>query len=218
MNTMSKPWFVNVDERVDGEEAGFLRKCDAAWRATDATVIGYLHNDLYIHEKDWDVRVMREFDDPKVAVVGFVGATGLAHRDIYKVPYDFRQLAREDVWSNLTDWQNHGRRDDGTREIAVVDSCAVFVRRSLLARVGGWPTGTYPNSSHCSDLWICCIARRYGLRVCMVGVSCTHRSGGKGSVGSAWLEARGGDHVIHQQAHIVTYEIFRDILPIRVTQ
>lgn len=217
-DTMSKPWEIVIDDRTTGNEAGFLTKCDKAWRETDATIIGYIHSDLTIHETGWDERVRSEFDNPGVSVVGFVGATGLAHEDIYKVPYDFRQLARTDVWSNLTDAEAHGRRDPGSRTVAVLDSCAVFVRRSLLVRSNGWPVADYPNSSHCTDLWICCMARRFNLIVRMVGVSCTHRSGGKGAAGTSWLDQRGGDSSIHKQAHTVTYEMFRDVLPIRVVK
>lgn len=215
-DTMTKPWPVRVYDQTEGEEAGFLTKCDKAWRGTDATVIGYLHSDLSIHERDWDSRVLREFDDPSVAVVGFVGATGLAYEDIYKVPYHFTQLARCDVWSNLTDWEVHGGRETDSRTCAVVDSCAVFVRRELLVRCSGWPISRYPNSSHCSDLWICCMAARFGFSVRMVGVGCSHRGGGKGQAGSEWLGARGGDDKAHKDAHVVTYESFRDVLPVRV--
>ena len=215
-DTASKPWPIVIDDRVDGDEAGFLTKCDKAWRETDATIIGYLHNDLYIHEHGWDQRVLESFEDERVAVVGFVGATGLADEDIYKRKYDFRQLARCDVWSNLTDAEVHGGRETGTREIAVVDSCGVFVRRELLHRCGGWPIARYPNSSHCSDLWICCMAARMQLRVQLVGVACTHKSGGKGDAGTRWLDARGGDTSLHRKAHELIYEDFRDVLPIRV--
>lgn len=217
-DTMTKPWPVVVDDQTEGEEAGFLTKCDKGWRTTDAIVVGFLHSDLYIHEHGWDARVLYEFDDPQVAVVGFVGATRLGHEDIYKVRYDYTQLARADVWSNLTDAEEHGQRDAGTRQVAVVDSCAVFVRRSLLARVGGWPVTRYPNSSHCSDLWICCVALCYGGSCRLVGVACTHRSGGRGQRGEAWLAERGGDRAaFHQPAHRLIYEDFRDVLPIRVS-
>ena len=170
------------------------------------------------HERAWDERILKAFEDEQTTVVGVVGATTLGHSDIYKTHYDFRQLARGNVWSNLTDAEAHGGRDAGTREVAVIDSCAVFVRRNLLERVGGWPVGRYPNSSHCSDLWICCAVRRLGLRVQLVGISCTHRSGGKGGAGTSWLDARGGDIAMHQRAHVVTYESIRDVLPIRVHQ
>lgn len=215
--TMSKPWPVKIYDGTEGEDAGFLRKCDKAWRETDAKVIGYLHSDLFVHELDWDRRVMAEFTKPDVGVVGFVGATRLGHADIYKIPYDFRQLARADVWSNLTDAEVHGGHDGGVRQVAVVDSCAVFVRTELLKRSGGWPVARYPNSSHCTDLWLCCMARRLRYRVELVGISCTHRSGGKGEAGTRWLDARGGDHSkFHQPAHELIYEDFRDVLPLRI--
>jgi len=217
LDTMSKPRDIVIDETTEGDEAGFLTKCDKAWRATYATIIGYLHSDLYILEHDWDRRVLAAFGDPQVAVVGFVGATRLGTDDIFKVPYLYTQLARGDVWSNLTDAEVHGGRDAGTREVAVVDSCAVFVRRQFLERVGGWPTNTYPNSSHCSDLWICLMAHRAGFEVRLVGVRASHRSGGRGSVGEEWLNARGGDSTaFHRPAHALIAEDFRDILPVRI--
>jgi glycosyl transferase family 2 len=214
--TASSELYVLVDETVEGAEAGFLRKCDKFWRTSEADVIGYLHSDLFIHEYGWDKRVLSEFTKPDVGVVGFLGATRLGHPDIYKIPYVHTQLARFDVWSNFTDWRVHGQEEKGSRRVAVVDSCAVFVRRTVLERVGGWPVGRYPNNAHCSDLWLCCVARRLGLHVRLVGISCTHRSGGKGEAGSRWLAAHGTDLVHHRQAHELVYEDFRDVLPVEV--
>lgn len=216
-DTMARPCQIAVDARVDGDDAGFLTKCDRAWRQTDATIIGYMHSDMYLLEHRWDQRVLAEFGDPQVAVVGFVGATRLAVDDIYKLPYDYRQLARADVWSNLTDAEVHGGRDAGSRQVAVVDSCAVFVRRQFLERIGGWPAREYPNSSHCSDLWICLMAARHGMQVRMVGVAASHRSGGRGSAGEGWLNARGGDAAMHRRAHDLIYDQFRPELPLRIT-
>lgn len=215
-DTMSKPWTVQVLAESEGEEAGFLAKCERGWRSTDADVVGFLHSDLFILEHGWDQRVLDAFANENVVVVGFVGATRLGHPDIYRVPYDYRQLARGDVWSNLTDAESHGGRDAGSRRVAVVDSCAVFVRREFLRRLGGWPVGQLPNSSHCSDLWICCAAHRARGTVMVVGVAATHRSGGKGSVGAAWLEAKGGDESVHREAHRWLYDNARDVLPIVV--
>lgn len=215
-DTMTKPWDVWVLTETTGDEAGFLTKCERGWRETDGEVVGFLHSDLYIQEKGWDGRVLNAFTDPEVAIVGFVGATGLADDLIYRVPYDFRQLARRDVYSNLSDWGVHGAHEAGSRKVAVLDSCAIFVRRALLVRIDGWPVYRYPNSSHCSDLWICCMARRFRMKVELVGVKCTHRSGGRGTVGEEWLSERGGDSQMHQAAHVLIYNDFRDVLPIRV--
>lgn len=218
-DTMSKPWPIVVDDATEGDDAGFLTKCDRAWRQLDATVIGFLHSDLYTLEHGWDRRVLAEFSDPRVAVAGFVGAMRLASNDIYRLPYDYRQLARGDVWSNLTDWRNHGRNETSSRNVAVVDSCAVFARRDFLARVGGWPCARYPNSSHCSDLWLCCMARRLKLCSRLVGVRAAHLSGGRGNQGEHWLNSRGGDLAsFHRPAHQLIYEDFRDVLPIKEEQ
>jgi len=222
-DTMSKPWPIAVHAQTEGDDAGFLTKCNRFWKASwsgfsfdQPDIIGYLHSDLYILEPGWDQRVLTEFADPSVVVVGFVGATELGTDDIYRVKYDFRQLARAHVYSNLIDAEVHGEREVGSKQVAVIDSCGVFVRRQLLVRSGGWPVRAYPNSSHCSDLWLCCIARRAGLHVRMVGVACQHRSGGKGEAGSQWLTDRGGDHAMHQAAHVATYNEFKDVLPIRI--
>lgn len=215
--TSGHRWPVMVDDTTEGEAAGFLSKLQRFYaERADVDIIAYLHSDLTIHEMDWDRRVRAEFKDESVGVVGFVGATRLGMPDLYRVPYDYRQLARADVWSNLSDAEVHGGRDAGTREVAVLDSCAIVVRRSLLARAGGWPVASYPDSSHCSDLWLCCMARRLGMRVRLVGVAATHTGGGKGAAGTEWLDARGGDSALHQAAHVVTYEEFRDVLPIEV--
>lgn len=214
-DTMSKPWPIRVDDSYDG----FLTKCDKAWRETDATVIGYLHSDLYILEHRWDERILAQFNNPDVVVVGVVGAETLAHEDIYKIPYDYRQLARGRVFSNLVDAEAHGATHAGVKKVAVIDSCAVFVRRSFLSRLAGWPVRSYPNSSHCSDLWLCCMAHRYRLSTVMVGITALHRSGGKGARGIEWLEknfGRDGDKAAHRLAHQLIYDEFRDVLPIGV--
>lgn len=205
-----------VDITTSGEAAGFLAKCQRAYEESEADVIGYLHADLIIHEKGWDERVLKEFEWPTVAVVGFVGATHLGHDDIFRVPYNFRQLARANVFSNLTDAEAHGTRYEGSMAVSVLDSCAIFVRRTFLQRIGGWPLKVLPNTSHCTDLWICATAARLGRQVRMVGVSATHASGGKGTSGSKWLDARGGDTLLHRQAHLATYETLRGVLPLRV--
>src|SRR5882724_10655296 len=116
---------------TEGKQAGFLSKLQHFWECEPNEVLCYLHSDLTIHSKGWDAQILAEFEDPSVAVVGFVGALELGHRDIYKIPYDYRQLARADVWSNLTDWSSHGQQLTAPCSVAVVDSCAVAVRKSL---------------------------------------------------------------------------------------
>jgi len=205
---------------IEGPGAGFLAKLQKGYEESSADLLAYFHSDLFISEEGWDQRVLKEFDDPTVGVVGFGGGKRLGSPDIYKLPYKLQQLARFDFVSNLTDAPQHGRRNRNEEDIAVVDSFALIIRRSLLAKVGGWPVATYP-PMHCSDLWACLMARRHGYRVRVVGISCTHKSGGVKGNGtfdcSAWQREMGmTDQEMHTRSHRLIYDEFRDVLPVVV--
>lgn len=197
-------------------DVGYVATCQRAYKLTNSDVLGFLHNDITIHDAGWDVRVLHEFEDASVGIVGFGGALGVGHPDIYKIPYDYTQLARYDFISNLTDAEVHGTRVTGERDVAFLDSMALFVRRELLDRVGGWPLHYPP--MHGSDLWLCLTTRKLGYRVRMVGVSCTHKSGGKGDAYVEWIKTTkwGSDEVCHREAHKLLYHEFRGVLPVRV--
>ena len=207
-----------VLDAIEGEQAGYLQKVDFATRSSHADILAFFHSDLIIHEDDWDLRVLKCFEDPDVAVAGFGGALRHGHPDLYRTPYDYRQLARDGWLSNLSDAEVHGTRETGVREVAVVDSFSIIIRRSFLTRVGGWPVGEYP-PSHVSDYWACCMAHKLGLKVMAIGVSCTHASGGvrgdgrfdypKWIAGTKW----GSDANCHAIGHKLIYEQFRDVLP-----
>lgn len=210
-------WLIIIACVTRGEGAGYLQKVQKFYQVVEGEdVLGYLHSDLVIHEVGWDKRVLAEFEDPSVAIVSFGGSKRHGTKDIYKVPYDFRQLARSPFISNLTDAEVHGTRETGSTDVAVVDSMAIFTRRSFLDRVGGWPVKEY-FPSHCSDYWICCMAHRHNYRIRMVGVNCTHSSGGVGLGGwdyGKWLQEIGcTDEEMHQANHRKVYESFTDVLP-----
>lgn len=186
----------------------------------DTEIVGFIHDDLIIHERGWDERVLAEFADPSVHVVGFGGATGLGTDDIYKTPYELRQLIRVNYCSNVRDAENHGFRYTGSMDAAVLDGFSLFVRKSLLDAVGGWPTEHLV--FHMYDAWLACVAARMGVRTRMVGVDC-HHLGGRTSTKAGyndWLKEKYGktDVDIHREAHEWIYKEFRDVLPIRVTQ
>src|SRR6266567_7723307 len=47
-----------------------------AYEKTTEPIIGMVHDDVVIHEEGWCARVLRQFSDPGVGVVGFGGALG----------------------------------------------------------------------------------------------------------------------------------------------
>jgi GT2 family glycosyltransferase len=200
---------------------GVIGSYDKMYRSSetkDADVLAYIHDDVTVYEKGWDARVLKEFENPEVGVVGFGGALQHGADQIYKLPYDYKQLARWLYKSNVDDAEVHGERFTGACDVAVVDGFAIVVRRSLLDRCGGWPVDTYP-PHHNYDYWICCMAHRLGYRVRCVGVRCQHHGGGT-AVGAAyhqWCSGTkwGSDAAMHQAGHRLVYEEFRDVLPWR---
>lgn len=177
-------------------------------------VLAYIHDDVIIHDPAWSQRVLAEFEDPKVGLVGFGGALGHGSPALYRDPYDYHQLGRSDFMSNMDDAENHGQRFTGARDAAVLDGFTLIVRRKLLERAGGWPVSTLGYVGY--DYWLCCMARRLGYRIRVVGVPCQH-IGGQTFVKLGL--GRGEEH--WQQfldAHAFLYNEFRDVLPFRVVQ
>src|SRR5882724_8280330 len=209
---------VSVLECIAGPEAGFLQKLQKGYLESTEDILAYFHTDVRCGEEGWDERVLAEFEDESVGIVGFGGGKRLGSPDIFKLPYKLQQLARFDFVSNLKDAEVHDRRNRIEEDIAVVDSFALIIRCSLLAKVGGWPVATYP-PMHMSDAWACLMARRHGMRVRMVGISCTHKSGGVKGDGafdySKWQQEMGmTDQEQHVRAHRLIANDFRDVLPV----
>ena len=195
---------------------GPLVAMQEGFEKSQADVLAYLHSDVVVHEQGWGVRVLKQFEDPAVAIVGFGGSLWHGSPDIYKVPYHISQLGRSYYMSNTDDAEVHGARFSGEREVATVDGFVLCIRRSFLAALGGWPLEHL--SFHGYDHWATLNARRAGLRTRVVGIRC-HHLGGLTSVmpqAQAWAATTrwGSDAEMHAAAHRWLFEEFRDVLPV----
>lgn len=180
-------------------------------------ILCLIHDDCTLHERGWDRRVAREFDDPQVAIVGLGGATGIGTDDIYLKPYRIEQLIRIGYRSNQDDWATHGVQEKGACDVAVVDGFFMAVRRSFLDKIGGF--SGFPHRFHMYDAYLCLQALRHGYKVRMVGVACHHRGGGSSTRPEykADCEARGTTmEREHQEPHCFIYDHFADMLPYRI--
>lgn len=178
------------------------------YKNTGGPILAYLHDDLMVNEPDWDERVVREFEDPSVGMVGFAGSIGHGTPNLYSSPYHLPNLARQNFLSNMRDAENHGGRFTGERDVAVLDGMAIFVRRSILDKVGGWPVDK-PVGYWLYSEWLCCEARRQGFRIRLVGVAVDHL-GGKSS---GFINPS----ISYEEAHKYLWETNRDVLPYRVS-
>ena len=174
---------------------------------TRETVIAYVHDDLVCHEQDWDFTVMQEFLDTNVGVVGVAGAWGHGDPDLYQKPYELPQLARRGFMSNMRDAEKHGSRFRGARDVVVLDGIALFVRREVLTKAGGWPKSGVDYFMYSE--WLCCMARRFGYRIRLVGLNVDHLGGkSTGLNPNAKFDYEG--------EHRFLYDNFRDVLPSEV--
>jgi hypothetical protein len=179
----------------------------------ETDILCYLHDDLVCREDGWDVRVAKEFEDPKVAIVGFGGALAHGAKDLYKVPYRLNDLARFDYMSNVDDAEFHGERFTGSRDVAVLDGFALCVRRSFLDRIGGWEQIARGCDFFCYDYALSGLGRRHDYRTRLIGIRCHHFGGGT-SVTEKVRQIT--SQLAYDKAHRWFYDEFRDVMPWRV--
>lgn len=190
----------------DGQE-GMLRAYELGRKLViDAEILAFFHDDLIIKEP-WLERVLEQFEDDKVGLVGFGGALIHGTKDLYKKPYDFHQLGRDLYRSNVDDAEVHGERFKGVCDVAVLDGFSLIVRRSILDSLGGWPVELLDYSLY--DYWLSCATHRLGYRIRLIGVRC-HHLGGRTAVALKKAEGCGEKHEL---AHKYIYDEFRDVLP-----
>lgn len=203
-----------VRRNTPEDNLGVVGSYDWLYRNTDAELLAYLHDDVICSEPGWDDRVLREFEDPSVGVVGFGGGRNHGTDELYKRPYRIQQLVRSDYLSNTDDAEVHGSRFSGAADVAVLDGFALIVRRSLLDRAGGWPVNHI--RFHNYDLWLCAMAHRLGFRVRVLGARCHHRGGQTSTTVDyqEWAKKQNmTDAEDHAKAHEWFYEEFRDVMP-----
>lgn len=180
------------------------------YEKSDADILFYGHDDLKILEPGWDKRILAEFEQSNVGLVGFAGAPGHGHPMMYKQPFHVSSMGRVGFKSNMRDAEMHGARFTGSCEVSVLDGMAMAVRREVLEKAGGWPIGT-EIGYFAYDFWACCVTRRLDYRIRLVGVSCEHL-GGRSTGLNPNLK------VNHEEAHRYIYDKFRDVLPAMVTE
>jgi len=207
--------------RSSPTRTGPVASLQRGYEISTAPILAFIHDDVEIYEAGWDAAVLEEFQRPGVGVVGFGGALGLGTDDIYKTPYRLQQLARLQYGSNAPDWQTHGHRFTGSREVATLDGYCLIVRRELLDKIGGWKV--MQTQFHCYDTALTLYARRHGYKVRQLGIYAKHCGGGtsvKDGRYAEWLKREFGktDADVHRESHDWLYAEFKDVLPVRVNQ
>lgn len=176
-----------------------------------------LHNDLMVRQDGWDLMVESFFRQAgqHVGVVGFHGSKMLGHPQIYQIPYELVQLARNDSYSNMEDAESHGQRVSRPMPVVTVDGMALICQRADFEAWGGLDE-RYPHHMYDHDL--CLTARQHGRVNWMLPISVRHISGQTANADryNQEFSDSGRDQGVHKQAHVDFYEKWRGTLPARV--
>jgi len=187
---------------------GLLESYQTAFEGSAADILMFVHDDLIIHDPLWNMRVLHEFKDPEVGMVGFAGALGHGSNDLYTSPYKLSNMARQNFLSNMVNAEANGERFSGSCDVSVLDGMALAIRRSLLLDMGGFPLDTIVGYFMYAE-WMCCMTRRLGKRIRLVGCQCEHLSG-KSTGLNPNLK------VEFEAEHEYVFNEFRDVLPAMV--
>lgn len=228
----SKKRFEHPDKNVrvvrHNKNKGVLASLQEGYEIVKKTgygdIIFFSHNDVFIHEKGWDDRVLEVFNTYQSAgIIGFGGAKGIGTPRIYRREYIKGDMARINFMSNMINAEDHGQRRTNIEEVSVIDGFSLIVKVDTLDVIGGFDMG-YP-MHHMYDNDICLEAIHHGFKNYMIGVSCEHR-GGMTSTRPAYMESakkhikekygedvENGDAAVHDKAHEYFYKKWRDKEP-----
>lgn len=188
-----------------------------------AEIICCFHDDLKIHDPDWDKKVEALFTShPDCWLAGFGGALGVGREGMYDQDYDPMTLARHSFGSDMDNAESHGERWFSPRQVAVLDGFSLICRVSQLFR--GNPFRELAELGivhHVYDVALGAMVQRAGKETWCLPIAC-HHAGGRTAVLDegylAWAKEKDpeGDQGFWLAAHRIVYDEYKDVLPFRV--
>lgn len=150
-------------------------------------IVAFFHSDLIVVDKNFDVAIIGAFvARPKLGLVGFVGSneidwhggrgggtTSNFQGGIYRKEGDEVAGVSTASWMG-SPAEAHGMRNAGLTNAAVVDGCAMVVRREAWRKIGYRPD--FP-PHHFYDRLISTQMLEAGYEVAVLGIACDHISG-----------------------------------------
>ena len=181
--------------------------------------IFYSHSDVEMRVAGWDERLRYLLEGAHSrhgGVCGMFGAKGIGTPEIYKSPYDFRQMMR---WGCHTVESMAGAGGDPVTgdltRCMVLDGFSLIVNRAMIEKTGGFDHKRYP-VHHMYDNDICLQSHFAGFWNFVLDLDCVHH-GGMTSTREKWAQEMGTtDLKIHRAAHEVFYEKWRGKLPVSI--
>jgi|SRR5581483_6071566 len=193
------------------ENLGVVKSMNQCIKESTGDVIAILHNDLSVFEQDWDERVLKVFENPRVGLAGFFGAQGT-----------FTNGGRMDAVSNMIEAEYHGERFEGNRRVGHFDGLSLIGRREMFEQIGGFDEKY--TFHHFYDRDIALSAHFAGWELWYIGVYCHHRSGvtANRQQYQKWIDQKmetkdfTGDKASYDASEQYFFSKWRDKLPVYI--
>lgn len=157
------------------KNVGLVRTYQQIYELCETELLCYLHNDVFIYEKNWDERVIQKFEEIKdLGVVGFFGSQGCGPigERIQDVEYE-NQMAGV---SNMLEAEMHGlRMKEEFRPASIFDGFAMTFRKEVLDKAGGIDQDYYLH--HLYDRELSLVSLSLGYKNIVLNVACHHTTG-----------------------------------------
>lgn len=139
-NASEIPYIPYLQEIVirNEENAGLFQSLKQGIERASNEVVLFMHNDVLIHELDWDLRTESFFQKvPDLAMAGFFGARGV-HPNGARECSESQMLGKEwgDSWCGKDGRGGHSNYMPGFAPAATFDGVALLFRKSLYKQLG----------------------------------------------------------------------------------
>lgn len=210
------------------ENIGLVKTMQQIYENCQTDYLAILHDDVFIYEKDWDVRVLKIMKElPNIGVAGFFGIQGIGM--VGERIQDVEKETQAPGISNMLEAEQHGMRirTDWT-PCATVDGFSMIINMELLKKTNGFDQQY--KFHHYYDRDICLESLRHGYNNIVINVPCHHLSGLTANRGQyqSWIdgktatertgdkEMRTGDKWTHDTNAEIFYNKWHEVTPLYI--
>jgi glycosyltransferase involved in cell wall biosynthesis len=221
------PYKLVYDERIIRNDVniGVFPAVLQGLSAAKNNIVLVMHNDVLIHETDFDARILNEFEkDPLLGIAGFFGGRGVAENG-----------GRDHAESNMQgkEWgmsyHQHSQLLTGTHPAVVFDSLAMIYNKDIFYKCFPQTELDKITPHHFFDRIVTLGIVTSGFHALTIGIAFDHRGGGTSVENTAFeeFEARyikekgleldiNPDHTIYKLGEKYFQERWKGLFPIRV--
>jgi hypothetical protein len=204
-------WRGSFQYRTAGDNMGLINSMQYAYKESDHDIIIYMHNDLFLYDRDWVGRIKYVFENQQnCGLVGVFGAKGCSNDG-----------GRFECYSNMLEAEIHSHRMLVTQceEVTVLDGMLMAASRVMLDAGDGVDTNYTIHHFYDKDLSLESIKR--GFNNYVVGIPVHHESGitANAELFNKWADKHFGDDgqmTIYRKNEQRFIEKWKSTLPMRV--